>query len=95
MPIIDEIEGSDSTYIPAHLYTSRATDTQVIVSSKQRIIIDNGQVFKDISRSLGFDAYIFYDSLELTVAEPRTTSLRFRNIQRTGKSRAPFLLGAR
>jgi hypothetical protein len=94
MPIIDEIECSDSARIAAHPYTSSAADAQIKVFIEQRIIFDNGQVFKDISRSLGFDAYIFYDSLELTVTEPETATLGFRNIQRTGKLRTPFLLSA-
>jgi hypothetical protein len=94
MPIIDKIKGSDSAHIAAHPYTSSATDAQIKVCVEQRIFFDNGQVFKDISRGLGFDAYIFYDSLELTVTEPETAALGFRNIQRTGKSRTPFLLCA-
>jgi len=69
MVIIDEIEDSAFIYIPAHPYTSCATNAEIKVSFKKGIVLGKRQMSKDIARSLGPEADIFNYPTKLTVFE--------------------------
>jgi len=71
----DKAKGIYSTHLSAHPYTPGATKARVVVSVKQRLILNDRQVPENITGNILSNANIFGNLLHLTVIELSTTAL--------------------
>jgi hypothetical protein len=58
-----------------------ASDAQVVVSQKERLILYDRQVLRLVTGSILSDSYVFCNPLQLTVTKLRATALLYRNVR--------------